>query len=89
MSLAKNTKKTLISKHRLHEGDTGSPEVQVAILTSRVKTLASHLKNHTKDMHSRRGLLHMVNKRRRLLYYLMRRDATRHKTLTKELGLDT
>jgi len=71
----------------LHEGDTGSPEVQIAILTERINHLNEHLKSHKKDHHSRRGLLMMVGQRRGLLNYLMKEDIERYRTVVKELGL--
>lgn len=70
-----------------HEGDTGSPEVQVALLSERIKSLTEHFKTHAKDHHSRRGLLQMVGQRRRLLDYLKKRDVTRYKALIARLGL--
>ena len=80
-------KPELIAEHRLHETDTGSPEVQVAILTTRIQTLTDHFKSHAKDNHSRRGLLMMVNKRRSLLAYLKKEDAQRYTDLIGRLGL--
>jgi len=84
-----NSKKktNIIKKYELNEKDTGSPEVQVAILTERIKELATHFKKHSKDNHSRRGLLGMVSKRRRLLDYLKDEDEKRYSKLIKELGL--
>jgi small subunit ribosomal protein S15 len=76
-----------ISQHRLHETDTGSPEVQIAVLTERVNHLTEHLKVHQKDHHSRRGLLTMVGRRRRLLDYLRRNDVERYRALIAKLGL--
>jgi small subunit ribosomal protein S15 len=76
-----------ISEHRLHESDTGSPEVQVALLTSRIDHLTEHLKVHQKDHHSRRGLLILVGRRRRLLDYLRRNDVERYRALIAKLGL--
>ena len=76
-----------IAEHRLHESDTGSPQVQVAILTERINALTEHLKLHAKDHHSRRGLLQMVGRRRRLLNYLQRSDLDGYRELTKTLGL--
>jgi small subunit ribosomal protein S15 len=73
--------------HRLHETDTGSPEVQVALLTDRINHLTDHLKVHTKDHHSRRGLLMLVGRRRRLLDYLRRNDVERYRALIAKLGL--
>jgi small subunit ribosomal protein S15 len=76
-----------IAEHRLHESDTGSPEVQVALLTSRIDHLTEHLKVHQKDHHSRRGLLILVGRRRRLLDYLRRNDVERYRALIAKLGL--
>jgi len=81
-----NTSAT-ISEHRLHESDTGSPEVQVALLTERINHLTDHLKVHKKDHHSRRGLLMLVGRRRRLLDYLRRNDVGRYRALIEKLGL--
>jgi small subunit ribosomal protein S15 len=80
-------KAATIETHRLHETDTGSPEVQVAILTERINHLTEHLKVHKKDHHSRRGLLMLVGRRRRLLDYLRRNDVDRYRALIAELGL--
>ena len=80
-------KAATIERHRLHETDTGSPEVQVAILTERINHLTEHLKVHKKDHHSRRGLLMLVGRRRRLLDYLRRNDVERYRALIAELGL--
>ncbi|MDR7417585.1 MAG: 30S ribosomal protein S15 [Armatimonadota bacterium] len=87
MVLKSETKQGILGKHRRHEGDTGSPEVQVALLTARINQLAEHLKTHAKDFHSRRGLLKMVGKRRRLLTYLERADIAAYRRLVEELGL--
>ena len=76
-----------IREHRLHESDTGSPEVQVALLTERINHLTEHLKVHKKDHHSRRGLLMLVGRRRRLLDYLRRNDVERYRALIAKLGL--
>jgi small subunit ribosomal protein S15 len=76
-----------VAEHRLHETDTGSPEVQVALLTDRINHLTEHLKVHTKDHHSRRGLLMLVGRRRRLLDYLRRNDVERYRALIAKLGL--
>ena len=81
------TKKKIISEYGTSEGDTGSPEVQVAILTERINNLTDHFKGHAKDNHSRRGLLMMVNKRRSLLDYLKKEDAARYTALIAKLGL--
>ena len=77
----------IIQKHQLHDGDVGSPPVQVAILTARINDLRSHFDNHKKDHHSRRGLLKMVGRRRRLLEYLKRTDMERYRELITDLGL--
>ncbi len=87
MSITAEKKAELIKDHGRAEGDTGSPEVQVAILTSRIQTLTDHFKMHAKDNHSRRGLLMMVNKRRSLLDYLKREDSERYTALIAKLGL--
>ncbi|MES2002104.1 MAG: 30S ribosomal protein S15 [Pseudomonadota bacterium] len=87
MSITADKKKKVIKDHGRGEGDTGSPEVQVAILTSRIQTLTDHFKTHAKDNHSRRGLLMMVNKRRSLLDYLRREDEDRYTGLIAKLGL--
>ena len=80
-------KSNTIAEHRLHESDTGSPEVQIALLTDRVEHLTEHLKTHKKDHHSRRGLLMLVGQRRRLLDYLARVDVERYRALIAKLGL--
>ena len=87
MSITAEKKAELIKDHGRAEGDTGSPEVQVAILTSRIITLTDHFKTHAKDNHSRRGLLMMVNKRRSLLDFLKREDVSRYSDLIAKLGL--
>ena len=87
MSITAEKKAELIKEHGRAEGDTGSPEVQVAILTSRIQTLTDHFKTHAKDNHSRRGLLMMVNKRRSLLDYLRKEDEQRYLDLIAKLGL--
>ncbi len=87
MAVTKETKSALIGDHRRSESDTGSPEVQVAILTTRIQQLTEHLKSHQADHHSRRGLLQMVGKRRRLLEYLKREDIERYRALVQRLGL--
>lgn len=87
MPLLKDQKTALISDFRRAETDTGSPEVQVAILTRRIDDLTEHLKTHQRDHHSRRGLLQMVGTRRRLLEYLRREDVERYRTLIQRLGL--
>ncbi|WP_099187175.1 30S ribosomal protein S15 [Tepidibacter mesophilus] len=80
-------KQEIIETYKTHEGDTGSPEVQIALLTTRINELNDHLKMHKKDHHSRRGLLKMVGSRRRLLKYLKEKDLNRYKTLIEKLGL--
>ena len=87
MSVTAELKQEIIASNARQKGDTGSPEVQVAILTSRIKTLTEHFKTHHKDNHSRRGLLTMVNKRRSLLDYLKRKDVDRYNALIAKLGL--
>ena len=87
MPLSTQNKTALIQKFRTSEGDTGSPEVQVALLTERIKHLTEHFKIHVKDHHSRRGLLMLVSQRRRLLDYLRSRDLGRYRTLINELGI--
>ena len=87
MSITAEDKQKLIKEHARGSDDTGSPEVQVAILTSRIQTLTEHFKTHAKDNHSRRGLLMMVNKRRSLLDYLKREDTARYSDLITKLGL--
>jgi small subunit ribosomal protein S15 len=85
--LAKEHKDTIIAEHSTHDGDTGSPEVQVAMLTARINHLTEHLKIHKKDHHSRRGLLMMVGQRRRLLNYLSKTDISRYRALIAKLGI--
>jgi len=85
--MQKEKKTEIIGQYKLHDGDTGSPEVQVAILTERINHLNDHLKTHKKDHHSRRGLLKMVGQRRGLLNYLMRIDIERYRTLIGRLNL--
>ncbi len=87
MSIDAETKKRLIEKFKRHETDTGSPEVQIAILTERIKNLTEHFKVHKHDYHSRRGLLMLVGKRRRLLDYLKRIDVDRYRKILEELNL--
>ena len=87
MALASEAKLTVITKFRIHNTDSGSPEVQVAILSRRISELTEHFKTHKKDHHSRRGLLQMVARRRRLLDYLRSRSPERYKTLITSLGL--
>ena len=87
MSITQERKTALIEQYGRKEGDTGSPEVQVSILTERIVNLTEHLKTHKKDFHSRRGLLIMVGQRRRLLDYLKNKDVDRYRALLQELGL--
>jgi len=87
MALSKESKRTIIEKYKLHEHDSGSPEVQIALLTERIRTLTEHFKLHKNDHHSRRGLLKMVGQRRRLLDYLKNKNAEHYKSLIKELDL--
>jgi len=87
MSITVERKQALIQEYATGEGDTGSPEVQVAILSERIKNLTEHLQTHAKDFHSRRGLLVMVGQRRRLLDYLKRKNSERYQELVKRLGL--
>ena len=87
MTITAERKDALVKEHSRAEGDTGSPEVQIAILTERIVNLTEHFKIHGKDNHSRRGLLLMVNKRRSLLDYLKKKDATRYTDLIGKLGL--
>jgi small subunit ribosomal protein S15 len=87
MALAKEAKLELISKYKTHDGDTGSPEVQVALLSKRIMELQDHFKTHSKDNHSRRGLLKLVSQRRSLLDYLKSRDINRYHDLINRLGL--
>ncbi len=85
--MLKDQKTAIIEANRTHEGDTGSPEVQVAILTERIAQLTEHLKQHPQDNHSRRGLYKMIGKRRSLLDYLMKKDIERYRTLIAKLGI--
>lgn len=85
--LSQKEKGTIIKKYKVHTTDTGSPEVQVALLTEEIKGLLSHLKKHPKDVHSKRGLLKMVSKRKKLLGYLEKEDSKRYKVITKKVGL--
>lgn len=85
--MLKEEKTSIIQQYATHEGDTGSPEVQIAVLTKRINDLTEHLKTHQKDHHSRRGLLKMVGKRRNLLNYLMRVDIARYRSIIKKLGI--
>ena len=85
--IKKETKNAVIVDNRLHETDTGSPEVQIAILTARINELTDHLKNNPNDHHSRRGLLKMVGNRRNLLNYLIKTDITRYRAIIEKLGI--
>jgi len=85
--MQKEVKAQIIENYKLHDGDTGSPEVQIAILTERINHLNEHLKIHKKDHHSRRGLLKMVGKRRGLLNYLQKKDIERYRAIVAKLGL--
>ncbi|NMP21837.1 30S ribosomal protein S15 [Sulfobacillus harzensis] len=87
MALEEEKKQAIIAAYRLHESDTGSPEVQIALLTTRIQELTEHLKTHKKDHHSRRGLLKMVGHRRALLNYLKDRDNQRYHAVIERLGL--
>lgn len=80
-------KARIIEEYKIHEGDTGSPEVQIAILTHRIKTLTEHLKLNKKDFHSKRGMMKMVGHRRNLLNYLMKKDINRYRAIVEKLGL--
>ena len=85
--LLKEEKSKVIAEYATHEGDTGSPEVQIAILTKRINDLTEHLKTHKKDHHSRRGLLKMVGQRRNLLNYVMKKDIERYRSIIARLGI--
>lgn len=85
--ILKDKKTEIITTYATHEGDTGSPEVQIAVLTARINELTEHLKVHHKDNHSRRGLLKMVGKRRKLLAYLQNNDIERYRAIIEKLGL--
>ncbi|WP_019137504.1 30S ribosomal protein S15 [Cellulomonas massiliensis] len=87
MSLDTATKQAIMTEYATHEGDTGSPEVQIAVLTQRIKDLTEHLKEHKHDHHSRRGLLLLVGRRRRLLGYLQKVDINRYRSIVERLGL--
>lgn len=87
MVLTNKDKKNIIDKFKIHDKDTGSSKVQIALLTKRINDLTGHFKMHPKDHHSRRGLLKMVGQRRRFLSYIKRRDLSQYKTLIQELGL--
>ncbi|QAT51133.1 30S ribosomal protein S15 [Caproiciproducens sp. NJN-50] len=85
--MLKEEKTEIIKQYALHEGDTGSPEVQIAILTTRINALTEHLKAHKKDHHSRRGLLKMVGQRRNMLNYLQKSDISRYRVIIEKLGI--
>lgn len=87
MAPTTTVKQEIIEKYRRHEKDTGSPEIQIALLTNRINHLTEHFKVHTKDYHSRRGLLKLVGQRRRLLNYLLKKDTGRYESIIKELGI--
>lgn len=87
MSLTVDQKLNIIGLHKTHDADTGSPEVQVALITERIERLQAHLKEHKHDEGSRRGLLQLVGKRRRLMKYLMKKDPVRYKNLSEKLGI--
>jgi len=87
VALTTEDKKNLIEKYKVHDSDTGSPEVQVGLLTNRIEYLTEHLKVHKKDHHSRRGLLMLVGQRRRLLNYVKYKDVSRYRTIIERLGL--
>lgn len=87
MALTQERKNEIIGEYKTHDNDTGSPEVQIAVLTEQINTLNDHLRTHKKDHHSRRGLLKMVGKRRNLLNYLRNNDVTRYRELITKLGL--
>jgi small subunit ribosomal protein S15 len=87
MPLALDRKRSLIEQFRTHEGDTGSPEVQIALLTERINSLTEHFKSHAKDHHSRRGLLMLIGKRRGLLEYLRNKESERYRTIIEKLGI--
>ncbi len=87
MALQRDVKQDLISKYKTHDSDTGSPEVQIALLTKRIEGLTEHFKSHVKDNHSRRGLLKMVSQRRQLLDYLKRQNIERYQQVIAKLGI--
>ncbi len=87
MATLKETKETIVSDYKTHDGDTGSSQVQIALLTQRINELTEHFKVHKKDNHSRRGLLKMVSRRRKLLDYLKRQDISEYHTIIQKLGL--
>jgi small subunit ribosomal protein S15 len=87
MRLSQDKKKGLIQQFKVHEGDTGSPEVQIALLSERINGLTEHFKLHKKDHHSRRGLLMLIGKRRGLIEYLRKKDSERYRAITEKLGI--
>lgn len=87
MSTTKEQKTDIVNSYRVHDADTGSPEVQIALLSNRITYLTEHFKTHAKDHHSRRGLLKLVGRRRRLLDYLKKTDVTRYRTIIDKLGI--
>jgi small subunit ribosomal protein S15 len=87
LSTTKEQKSSLINQYRVHDGDTGSPEVQIALLSNRISYLTEHFKTHAKDHHSRRGLLKLVGRRRRLLDYLKQTDVERYRSIIDKLGI--
>ncbi len=87
MSITAEEKTQILSEHKIHEKDTGSPEVQIALLTKRITELTEHLRSHKKDHHSRRGLLMLVGQRRRLLNYLQKTEIARYRSIVEKLGL--
>ncbi len=87
MALTQEAKKAIMAEFKLHDSDTGSPEVQVALLTQRIKDITEHLKVHKKDFHTRRGLLKLIGQRRRLLDYMQNKDIERYRKIIKTLGL--
>ncbi|MCF7793945.1 MAG: 30S ribosomal protein S15 [Candidatus Cloacimonetes bacterium] len=87
MALTQEAKTAIMAEFKLHESDTGSPEVQVALLTNRIQQITEHLKVHKKDFHTRRGLLKLIGQRRRLLDYIMKKDIERYRKLIKALGI--
>ena len=87
MALTQEAKKAIMAEFKLHDSDTGSPEVQVALITQRIKDITEHLKVHTKDFHTRRGLLKLIGQRRRLLDYMQDKDIERYRKVIKTLGI--
>lgn len=87
MALTPEAKKAIMAEFKLHDSDTGSPEVQVALISNRINEITEHLKVHKKDFHTRRGLLKLIGQRRRLLDYIMKKDIERYRSLIKALGL--